>query len=141
MLTRMIITHTLNAEGQARIYLGGRSSLECWIEPNADAITWRFCMTEAVTGNWLTDDDKRDYAIHILFQLAGALDVSPAELASVPYERIAALHVADPYAGRRVAAPRRRSIAQGYMNTPPNIRRPATDFQPDREPTLDRNRI
>lgn len=125
----MIVTHTQNAQGQHRVYLGGKGSLECWIEPEADKRAWIFRLDEAVTGNRLSDDDKRIWAIHTLLELANELHVLPDELKSVPFEMIAALHASDPYAGRRMAAPRRQVLDQAFMNTPPNIRRPQADFK------------
>jgi len=136
----MIVTHTQNAQGHTRIYLGGRGSLECWIEPNADKTTWHFHMAEAVTGNQITNEDKRLHAVYTLFELASALNIPPRELASVPYEMIASLHDTDPFAGRRVATPKRRTIEQGFMSTTPNIRRPATDFQTNNQPNPGRQR-
>ncbi|MEQ1670135.1 MAG: hypothetical protein ABL893_04685 [Hyphomicrobium sp.] len=124
----MIITHTQNAQGQHRVYLGGKGSLECWIEPEADKRAWIFRLEEAVTGNRLSDDDKRIWAIHTLLELANELHVPPDDLKSVPFEMIAALHNSDPYAGRRVAAPRRQALEQAYMATTPNVRRPRFDY-------------
>ena len=125
----MIVTHTRNANGHRRVYLGGKSSLECWIEPKADNIGWTFHVDRAVTGNQLTDADTKAWAIHTLLKLSQALQVAPADLAAVPYERIAALHTGDPFAGRRIASGRRASIDHGFLSTPPNIRRPAGDFR------------
>lgn len=125
----MIVTVTQDQAGQQRIYLGGKCSLEAWIEPDTDKEGWTFHMDEAVTGNRLSAEDRRAWATHILFQLAELLAVAPHDLAAVPYEAIAALHVADPYEGRRIAAPKSRSAAHGFMATRPDIRRPASDFQ------------
>lgn len=125
----MIVTHTQNAAGQSRVYLGGKGSLECWIEPTADNRAWCFHLEEAVCGNQLSDDDKRTWAIHTLMQLADELAVAPVDLAAVPYEMIAALHNTDPFAGRRIATPRRKAIDAGYISTTPNVRRPQADFQ------------
>ena len=140
ILSGMIVTHTQNAEGHVRIYLGGKGSLECWIEPNANRTTWRFHMAEAVSGNQITDTDKHRYAVHNLLALARALDVPPGELGSVSFETIASLHDTDPFAGRRVAAPKRRTIEQGFMSTAPNIRRPANDFRRGPQPGTARTR-
>jgi hypothetical protein len=125
----MIVTHTRNATGQQRVYVGGKSSLECWIEPAVEKHGWTFHIDAAVTGNQIDADDKRAWAIHILLQLAAVLDVAPEQLSAVPFEAIAALHVTDPYAGRRVATPRRQAIVNGFMATTPDIRRPAEDFR------------
>lgn len=124
----MIVTYTQNAAGQVRIYLGGKGSLECWIEPNDYNRGWSFHLDEAVTGNTLSDDDKRDWAVHILSRLAEALAVAPADLAAVPFEMIAALHCVDPFAGRRMASPRRMALDAAYMATPPHVTRPRSDF-------------
>jgi hypothetical protein len=124
----MIVTHTQNMQGQKRVYLGGKGSLECWIEPRTDSTSWSFHVDEAVTGNRLSDDDKRVWAIHTLKMLCDELNVAPEDLAAVPFEVIAALHAGDPYAGRRVASPRRQSLEQGFMATTPHVRRPQADY-------------
>lgn len=124
----MIVTHTRNAEGRCRVYLGGKGSLECWIEPKADGRGWSFHINQAVTGNALTPEDERAWAVHMLFALARLLNTPPGELADVPFECIAALHSEDPYANRRVAAPRRRAIDNGFMGTVPGITRPQGDY-------------
>lgn len=123
----VIVTHTQNAQGQRRIYLGAKSSLECWIEPKDDNRSWSFHLDKAVTGNQLTEADTKTWAIHTLIKLAEALNVRPDDLAGVPFESIAALHSIDPFTGRRVSAGR-RATTQGFLSTPPLIRRPSTDF-------------
>ena len=133
----MIVTHAQNARGQRRVYLGGKASLECWIEPTGDGQTWRFHIAAAVTGNAISPADQRQWAIHILMQLAETLNIAPQELASVPFEAIAGLHTGDPFAGRRIATPRRTQPDQAFMSTAPDIRRPARDFDgptPSRAP-------
>lgn len=124
----MIVTHTQNAEGQKRLYLGGKSSLECWIEPAADGAHWTFHAVDAVTGNALSNDDRRACLVHLLMGLARQIGVSPLKLAQVPYEVLAAAHTANPLDSRRVAMPRNKAQEHGFMATAPNIRRPATDF-------------
>lgn len=125
----MIVTHTQNAEGKRRVYLGGKGSLECWIDPKTDSNGWTFHVTEAVTGNQLTPDDQRLWARHTLLKLAEELDVSPPDLYAVPFEAIAALHTTDPFAGRRVATPRRKTMDQAFMATAPHVTRPRGDFR------------
>ena len=124
----MIVTHTQNMQGQKRVYLGGKGSLECWIEPRTDSTSWSFHVEEAVAGNRLSNNDKRAWAIHILRLLCDELNISPDDLADVPFEVIAALHAGDPFAGRRVAVPRRQVAEHGYMATTPNVPRPQADF-------------
>jgi hypothetical protein len=115
----MIITHTTNAEGQRRIYLGGKSSMECWIAPAADGKGWTFHVAEAVGGFRLADEEKRETAVHVLRQLADALHVSPHELREVTFCTLASLHEDDPSLGRRVVSPRRRVIDNGFTAMPP----------------------
>lgn len=124
----MIVTHAQSADGRQRVYLGGKGSLECWIEPADDARSWTFHLEAAVTGNAVSDDDRRTWAMHTLLALAGRLDVSPARLSEVPFEAIAALHDTDPYVGRRIPVPKRRVPEHGFMATAPQIRRPVSDF-------------
>jgi hypothetical protein len=136
----VIITHTQNTNGQRRIYLGGKSSLEAYIVPAADNIGWTFHLENAATGNQITEADKRAWAIHTLVNLSEALKVAPEALAAVPFENIAALHSSDPFTGRRIPAGRRASINQGFLATPPQIQRPRADFQPNRSNTSLRRR-
>jgi hypothetical protein len=83
-LSIMIVTHTQNAQGQRRLYLGGKSSLECWIEPDEDGTHWQFKALDAVTGNDLTDDERRACMTHYLLGLARELGIPPLELAHMP---------------------------------------------------------
>lgn len=131
---RVIITHAQNPQGLRRIYLGGKSSLECWIEPDTAGHGWSFKAEEAHTGLPLSDADRRACMVHLLLELARTLDVSPDDLAATPYEAIAACHTANPLDSRRVPMPRSKTAEHGFMATAPNIRRPATDFRtPDSE--------
>lgn len=136
----MIVTHTQNANGQRRIYLGGKGSLECWIDPRSDGPGWTFHITEAVTGNPITPEDQRAWAIHTLLALADELHVSPPELATVPFESIAALHTDNPFKGRRVASPKNRHVSDCFMATAPHITRPAQDFEAPSDPETRRRR-
>lgn len=110
----MIITLTENAKGQRRVYLGGKSSLECWIEPKADGNAWTFHIEPAVAGVQLSNDERRAWGLHTLKILADELGVDRRVLPAVPFPSIAALHTADPYLERRVASPKRRVIENGY---------------------------
>jgi hypothetical protein len=121
----MIVTHAMNGQGMSRIYLGGRSSIECWIEPKADRIGWSFHLEDSFCGNRLDDTDKKQWAAYTLMELADALDVAPADLHTVPFESIAALHTADPFASRRIAASRRPNMDFAYVSTAPHMSKPA----------------
>lgn len=120
----MLVTHTTNPEGHRRVYLGGKSSLECWIEPDADGAGWSFHLETAPGCYPLPDDQRRAWAAHVLMALAQELAVSPADLAHVAFERIAALHTASPVEYRRVAVPRRQQVEHGFMATAPHVTRP-----------------
>lgn len=125
----MIITHTQNADGARRVYLGGKGSVECYIVPAADNRAWTFHLDPAVTGNVLTPEDLRTWAVHTLTELARTLDVAPDTLKAVPFECIAALHQSDPFASRRLAVPRRKAAEHCFMATMPNIgNRPRADY-------------
>ena len=124
----MIVTHTQNAAGQRRVYLGGKGSLECWIDPATHGQGWTFHIAEAVTGLPLSTEDQRRWAIHMLLKLAEILDVPAQELKTVPFDCIAALHSDDPFKGHRTPAPRKRSQDQSFMATPPQMTRPRADF-------------
>jgi hypothetical protein len=124
----MIVTHTQNAQGQRRLYLGGKSSLECWIEPAEDGVHWSFHVVDALNGNQLADEDRRACLAHHLMGLSTQLGIDPLDLALTPYEVLASAHTANPFEHRRMALPRSKAQEHGYMATAPNIRRPATDF-------------
>lgn len=124
----MIVTHTVNATGDRRVYLGGKSSVECWIEPDAAGIGWTFRVDVSPTAFPLTHEQMRSWAGHTLLALAEALGVPPLALKAVPFERIAALHSANPAEFRRVALPKRQAVEQGFMATRPNITRPQANF-------------
>ncbi len=115
----MIVTHTRNAEGQRRIYFGGKASVECWIEPDDDGTGWTFHWLPAVTGQPVHEADVRAIAIHALRQLADELGVAPADLRRVPFDQIAALHTTDPFARRRMPQGRRRVVEQGFVAAAP----------------------
>lgn len=129
MLTRMIITHATNAQGQRRVYLGGKSSLECWVEPNTDGFGWTLHVELAVTGNPIAPEAQRDCAIQILFSLAHQLEVAPADLKSVPFERIAALHTGNPFECRRIAVPRSKAADHCFMASAPSFPQPGHHSQ------------
>lgn len=120
----MIITHTLNGDGHRRIYLGGKASLECWIEPNANGTGWTF-HAEAAPGAYpLPDETMKAWAKHTLLSLSDELGVTPGELIAVPFERIAALHMGDPTDYRRAAVNRRQSREHAFVAAAPCVSRP-----------------
>jgi hypothetical protein len=125
----MLVTHTVNATGQRRLYLGSRGSLECWIEPKDDGVAWSFHVEPGSGSNPLPPEQLRAFAVDILMKLANMLTVAAQDLAKVPFEAIAALHVANPLDFRRVPMPRRAQAENGYMHTAPNITRPSADFR------------
>jgi hypothetical protein len=117
----VIVTHARNAEGHRRVYLGGKSSLECWIEPNRDGHGWSFHVDRAVTGNAVTDADATTCVVYTLSRLCDELGVTPRDLANVPFATIAALHTVDPFCGRRIATGRRAAFKSGFMAAPPDM--------------------
>lgn len=127
----MIVTLTTNSHGHQRLYLGGVSSLEVWIEKADDGRHWTFHMADAVGGNRLTDTEKRATAAHLLFNLSELLDCPTDDLAHIPFQVIASLHDANPRQHRRMAAPRRDVTENAYVATAPNMRRPRGDFGPE----------
>ena len=124
----MIVTHAVNPEGKSRIYLGGKGSVEAYLEPAPDGRAWSFHILPAATGLGLPPDTMRQWAIYALSELARALDVDPRHLKDVPFECIAALHARDPFESRRIASPR-RPAEHSYMAANPGTTRPATDFR------------
>jgi len=124
----MIITHTTSADGRRRVYLGGKASLECWIEPLEDGTTWRLQADDSAAGSVLPTEQKRAWIVHLLLALADELGVAPSDLKAVPFENIAALHTSNPLEHRRIAMPRRQVMDHGFMATAPNITRPRADF-------------
>lgn len=129
----MIVTHTQNADGQRRVYLGGKGSLECWIDPKSGGQRWTFHLAEAVSGTPLSPNEQREWATHMLLSLARELNVSPLELHDVPFEAIAALNSHDPFEGRRVATPRRNALDKAFVSAAPHITRPREYTAPRRE--------
>lgn len=124
----MVITHTQTQDGDTRVYLGSKSSLECWIAPKADGKGWSFHMDTAIAGYPMTPYQKREWASHILLRLSNELQVSPHDLSNVPYEAIVALHQASPLEAKRGPVPRRKMAAHTYMATDPDVTRPSSDF-------------
>lgn len=124
----MIVTHTLNAQGHRRVYLGGKASVECWIEPAADGIAWSFHMETAPTTYPLPDETMRAWAKHVLLELAAEVGAEPDNLKIVPFERIAALHTTNPADQGRAPAPRRQAYAHVFMTATPDIAQPSADF-------------
>jgi hypothetical protein len=124
----MIITHTMNAEGLRRVYLGGKSSLECWVTPLSDGIAWKLHTDVAPGSAPLADTEMRSSVTHLLLSLAHELNVAPLDLNGVPFEMIAALHTTNPLEYRRITVPRRQAVEHGYMATAPNITRPRADY-------------
>jgi hypothetical protein len=120
----MIITHTINGDGYRRIYLGGRASLECWIEPNADGKGWAFHAETAPGAYPLPDETMKAWAKHTLLTLSYELGVAPGALASVPFERIATLHMSDPTDYRRAAVNKRQSREHAFVASTPQTRKP-----------------
>jgi len=126
----MIVTHTPNAQGHRRIYLGGKASVECWIEPAADGMAWSFHMDTAPTTYPLPADTMRAWAKQVLLELAAEVGAEPHNLKAVPFERIAALHTTNPADYGRAPAPRRQAYVHAFMTTPPEIRKPEANFSP-----------
>lgn len=126
----MIVTHTVNPQGHRRIYLGAKASIECWIEPAADGKAWLFHLESSASCYPRADTELRQWAQQILMKLAAELSVAPAELNSVPFEAIAALHTSDPVDYRRVPMARRQRADHGYFNTAPEITQPQSRFTP-----------
>ncbi|MBS0235552.1 MAG: hypothetical protein JSR99_18950 [Proteobacteria bacterium] len=124
----MIITHATDPHGNRRVYLGVKSSFECWIAPGEDGRSWSFQCAPSLCSLPLPEADQRACAAAALLGLADELNVAPPELKFVPFETIAALHTGGSSEGRRVAVPRSRATAYGFMSTAPGITRPRADF-------------
>lgn len=123
----MIVTLTESTDGQRRVYLGGKASLECYLAPRDDGVGWTFHLEEAVTGNKISANEKRNWALHTLQQLAFALGVGLDRLNLVPFAEITALHAADPYLARRVVSPKARVIENGFTAVSFATRTPTRD--------------
>lgn len=109
----------MNAKGERRVYLGGKSSLECWIAPSIDKKSWSLHLETAVTGNPVSSHERSAWAFHTLVTLAGELGVDPEDFQTVSFERIAALHMENPFNSRRCALPRNRAIENGFVSAAP----------------------
>lgn len=123
----MIVTHTISGDGHRRVYLGGKASIECWIEPLGDGVAWSFHIDSAPTCEPFSEATLRAHANHVLLSLSAALNCPPSDLKAVPFECIAALHAAEPLGGR-APAPRRSAYEQVFMAAAPGITRPQADF-------------
>lgn len=73
--------------------------------------------------------DLRQWAQSLLMALSQELNVAPDTLANVPFDVIAALHSEPPTHHRRVPSPQRKVTEHGYMSTPSNNTRPASDYR------------
>ena len=124
----MIVTNCRNEAGQIRVYLGAKSSLECWNEP-AEGERWTFHWDYAVAGNRLDAASIRQWAASVLLELAGDLNVPPADLADVPFQAIQALHTASTYEARRLPASRRHMPQHAFVASPPHVTQPI--FSPE----------
>lgn len=124
----MIVTHTVNPQGHRRIYLGGKASIECWIEPAADGKAWSFHLESSSSCYPRAEAELRQWAQQVLMKLAAELSVLPPELNTVPFDAIAALHTSDPVDYRRVPMSRRQRAEHGYFNTAPDITQPQSRF-------------
>ena len=120
----MIITHTINGDGHRRIYLGGRASVECWIEPAADGVQWSFHMEQSGCCYPVSDHALREWAKSVLLNLSTEVGCAPTDLKSVAFDRIAALHVTSPLENRRMAVPSRQHNASGFVSAAPQIKQP-----------------
>lgn len=117
----MIITHTARENGERRVYLGSAGSIELFVEPVGDK-AWRLHAVPSDAGQRLSAEDVRICVAYTLAKLCARLDVAASDLASTTFDTIAALHDADPGAGRRQPLGRRRSAQNGYYATQPNVR-------------------
>lgn len=124
----MIVTHTTNAQGHRRVYLGGKASMECWIEPNIGTAGWTFHAADAVSGSELTTEAKREWASYLLMRLCERLQTTADKLRDIPFDAIAALHDSNPFECRRMASSRRKVLENGYLATPPEKNAVASDF-------------
>lgn len=123
----MIISHTVNVNGQRRIYLGGKGSIDTWLEPKDDGKAWRVRFTPDDM-HMLTADDVRHSVVALMEKLASVLGVTAHQLDGVPFDAIARFHCTSTTRDRRIPSPQRDVIETGYMVTPPGVARSKTDF-------------
>jgi hypothetical protein len=124
----MVITHTTNIQGRARIYLGVTGSLQGIIEPIDGTTTWKFDLLEGLGGSPLAETERKQCAIHILKVLSHEINVAYEDLAAVPFEMIATLHTASPLDHKRMAVPKKQTAETSYMASAPKTTRPRADF-------------
>ncbi len=117
----MIVTHCQNAQGHRRIYIGGKSSIEGWIEPESNGRAWTFHIDVAVAGVPLSPYEQRQCATYLLLQLARILKTAPERLKGVPFDCIAALHNEDPYTARRAASSKRKGPEHKFVAAAPDV--------------------
>lgn len=124
----MVITHTVNHEGQRRIYLGGKFCLDGWLEPKDDGVQWRFRFDASQAHGHIGPDDIVEWAKGLMAGLARELEVDDSALDAVPFEAIAKLHTTPNSHCRRIPSPQREIIETGYMPTPHGVKRSKADF-------------
>lgn len=125
----MLITHTQNAAGDRRIYLGPKGSLEGWLEPTT-AGGWVFCWQHDPT-SWLRSvGDVQAWAADLLTGLAAEVGVPLAELPARSFDELALYHTPDPDEQRRQPRRRRRDQVIGFVPTPPDITRIVPRYLP-----------
>ena len=125
----MLVTLTTNMDGHQRLYLGGASSLETWLEKAPDGRHWTFHTNDGLAAADTTDDERRATAAHRLATLCDMLGCTPDQLRHVPFAVIASLHNGNPRENRRMATPRRDLAEHAYVATDPHMRRPRADFR------------
>ena len=125
----MLVTLTTNPNGHQRLYLGGTSSLETWLEKAPDGRHWTFHTNDGLAAHDLPDNERRATAAHRLMTLCHMLGCTHDQLRHIPFAVIASLHVANPRENRRMATPRRDLAENAYVATEPRMRRPKAEFR------------
>lgn len=125
--SRMIISHTVNVNGQRRIYIGAQSSIEIWLEPKEDGKRW----SVRHNASGLAHLEPRDLLHAVIAQmvaLAQTMQVTPQQLDTMTFDAIAAFHSTSSTRERRIPSPQRDMVETGYMVTPPGVQRSKNDF-------------
>lgn len=117
----MLLTLTQNAQGHRRLYLGGKSSCDFWLEPTENG-GWSVQSDSSVAGQAFTPEQRAEMASFALTRLANLLGTTVPELRNMPFDDLAQHHTADPFASRRVPLGRRKLPDNAFVPLSPTVK-------------------
>lgn len=119
----MLLTYCRNDDGAERLYLLPRGSLDAWLEPTPDG-GWSYHAAPAegdVFADFKTTKGEPTQR-HLIAMLAAAVGVAPAQLPSIPFQRLALLAAPIPTPTRsRLPRSRERRQSRGWVIATPSF--------------------